>query len=601
MKTGDELPTLAEVIDHFWDHVVQPALAKKLDLSNVPDSPGQLTLDYMARKVKQSTLRFSKSVSLGHLEKRDARLANEVLKLFDASGNAYRSLTNVLLYFKRLESELEAGEYTLAIADYATIDGVSLVPVGPLPNASLCPICRRFEHTRNALALITGNPQTDSAFATNRFNDNRANMKICDYCFLSGYVDLPVALITKIGQNVSKGREYLFVTSPFAHDDLRRLLDFISERSVENSSDLLPLKDVEENETIEEKDDVGYTEEVERIEINQQEIVESEEEKLSLLTFTQFLREKYGVEEYERLAVLGMSRKRLRQLHGFVLPVANGLSRIAVLRVPVERLVGEVKISSAVRRELVKATMYDFWQVTGGSLHYNRVTEAPFSVDGQTIESEEMYRANVAYRIADRYARVGRYRQLNSGLFMLLLSNPREAANRILRAKRREKKGQYAPGVEKTMEVIKMTEELAQQDDWQFELGLKIVELLVSTNLTERARSFWRHDNATGAFGQYSGVDLVKWIQRIKMVRDPSSARIWGTSLINGYKRTHGNGPNTVTVERILGIVEEIIEACENHNKPLGEFSRQIANMDYYLLFYYNQRRANQQSEGEKS
>jgi hypothetical protein len=151
------------------------------------------------------------------------------------------------------------------------------------------------------------------------------------------------------------------------------------------------------------------------------------------------------------------------------------------------------------------------------------------------------------------------------------------------------------------MEVIQMTEDLTHKDDWQFQLGLRIVALLVSTELTERARSFWYRDKATGEFKLYSGVDLVKWIQRLKMVRDPNSARAWGTSLINGYRREHGQGPNAEVVEQILTLVEDIIETCQKHDTPLGEFSRRIANMDYYLLFYYNQQQANQKSEGGPS
>ena len=140
-----------------------------------------------------------------------------------------------------------------------------------------------------------------------------------------------------------------------------------------------------------------------------------------------------------------------------------------------------------------------------------------------------------------------------------------------------------------------MVESLASLDGWQFRLGLRIVELLVTTDLSKRARGFWKSKTE-----QYSGVDLVKWLQRLKSVRDPDSARAWGTSLINGYRREHVHGPNAEVVERILLLVEDIIETCQTHNKPLGEFSRQIANMDYYLLFYYNQRQASQQIEGEQ-
>jgi hypothetical protein len=223
-------------------------------------------------------------------------------------------------------------------------------------------------------------------------------------------------------------------------------------------------------------------------------------------------------------------------------------------------------------------------------------------VEGRPIHLEEMRRANVAYHIADRYARVGRYRQLSSGLFMLLLSRPREAATQILRAKRRENRGRYAPGNEKVKEMIEMTEDLAHQDDWKFQLGLRIVELLVSMDLTERAGGFWHRDKATGGFKLYSGVDLVKWIQRIKVVRDSDSARAWGTSLINAYRRKHdGQGPNTQLVGQVLALVEDIIRVCQARNYPLRNFARDIANMDYYLLFYYNQRLAAHSEKEEEA
>ena len=325
-----------------------------------------------------------------------------------------------------------------------------------------------------------------------------------------------------------------------------------------------------------------------------------EDEELSVASVAQFVLDKFGVEDYERLPVLGMSARRLRELRGFVLPGVGGLQRIMVLRLPIERLVGEAKISGAVRRELAKAAMCDFWQITGGSLHYNQIIGTPFSVDGQPVELENMQRANIAYQIANRYARVGKYWQLNSGLFMLLLSNSREATNQILRVKRRLQNGRHAPRNQAVREVIQMSEDLANKDDWQFQLGLRIVELLVSTELTKSARSFWYRDKTTGAFKLYSGVDLVKWIQRFKMVRDPDSARAWGTSLVNGYRREHRKGPNTEVVDQILNLVPDIIETCQKHNTPLGEFSRRIANMDYYLLFYYNQQQANKRAENQK-
>jgi hypothetical protein len=553
-------PPLAEAIDRFCGQC-WAALRNSIDLSAMPQQPGQLTTERAAGRAKLTDLRIVKMANLDHLEKDDQVHAKEVLKLFDASSNAYRSVTNVLLEYEKLRRDLATGIYDLPVGDYIAMDGAPLKPPRRVPNKSLCPVCRRFRQSQTALALITGNPKMDSVFQTYRSSQaTRTSMRICGYCFTAGWVDLPAALVTKAGRSVNKGREYLFITTPLARDDVQRLLNTIARRDFEG---------------------------------------EIEEADSDLTAFNQFLKEKYGVEGFDSLSVLGLSARRLHELRGFVLPSANALQRVVAVRVPVERLVGEDKVSGAVRRELVKATMYDFWLITGGSLHYNRIVDnVPFSVDGQPIGLEDMRRANVAYRIADRYARVGRYRQLDSGLFMLLLSHPRAAVNQILRAKRREQKGRYAPGHKQVKEVIDMTEDLTHQDDWRFQLGLRIAELLVSTDLAPRAAGFWYKDKVTGAFKLYSGVDLVKWIQRIKMIHDPDSARAWGTSLINGYRRKHdGRGPNTEMVNQILTLVEDIIQTCQARNCPLRDFARDIANMDYYLLFYYNQRQAAQKEE----
>jgi len=561
-------PPLAEAIDRFWGQC-RVVLGRNIDLTATPQQPGQLTMERAAGRAKLTDLRVVRMANLGHLGKDDRVHAKEVLKLFDASSNAYRSVTNVLLEYEKLHRDLAAGKYDLCVGDYAAMDGVPLKPLSSVPNKSLCPICRRFRQSQTALALITGNPKMDSVFQTYRSSQaTRTSMRICGYCFTAGWVDLPAALVIKAGQSVNKGREYLFITTPLARDDVQRLLNTIARRD--------------------------FREEVEEADPN-------------LVAFNQFLKEKYGVEGFDSLSVLGLSARWLRELRGFVLPSANPLQRVVAVRVPVERLVGEDKVSGAVRRELVKATMYDFWLITGGSLHYNRITDAPFSVDGQPIGLENMRRANVAYRIADRYARVGRYRQLDSGLFMLLLSRPREAANSILRARHRVKR--YAPGKEKVKEVIELTESIAQQD-WKFDLGLRIVGTLVKVGLLKKAESF-RY--GPGPNDVFTGVELVKWLQRLKMIHDETSARAWGNMLLNALKRgdlaykkhiqAQGgqiSAPGKEKVSKILDLVDGedgIIRTCALHGGKLSELARDIANMDYYLLFYYNQRQAAQKEE----
>jgi hypothetical protein len=577
-------PPLPEAIDHFWAQC-RAALSEEVDLAQAPTQPARLTIQCVAGRAKLDRVCIVKATDLSRLDKTAQGHTSEILKLFDASSNAYRSVTNVLLEYEKLRRDFAAKVYDLSVADYAAIDGMPVKTPVQIRNKALCPICRRFPQSQTALALITGNPKMDSIFQTYRSSQaKRTSIQVCSYCFTAGWVDLPTALITKDGQSVGKGREYLFITTPLAHNDLQRLLDAIARRDLDQVT--------EEDET---EDDAmiapGPADQEE----------ETESDEFSAAALAQFLKEKYGIEGYDRLAVLGLSRRRLQELRGFVLPSANLIQRVVAVRVPVERLVGEDRVSGAVRRELVKATMYDFWQITGGSLHYNRIlNDTPFSVDGQPITREEMRRANVAYRLADRHARVGKYRHLNSGLFMSLLSQPHEAANQILRLTRREQKGRFAPNTQRVKEVIQMVEEIAQRDDWKFQLGLRIVDLLVALDLAPQAGGFWYKDKTTGAFKLYSGVDLVKWLQRLKMARDPDSARAWGTSLINGYRREHdGQGPNTEAVSRILALVEEVIQTCHERNYPLKDFARDVANMDYYLLFYHNQRQAAQKEEAK--
>jgi len=592
-------PPLAEAIDRLWTQC-RTVLGAKVDLSATPQQPGRLTVECAAGKAKLGDLSVVRAVKLEHLEKDDQRHASEILKLFDASSNAYRSVTNVLLEYEKLQRDLAAGVYDLPVGDYAAVDGVPLRPPERIANKSLCPICRRFKHSQTALALITGNPKMDSVFQTYRGSQTtRASMQVCGYCFTAGWVDLPTALITKAGQSVSKGREYLFITTPLARDDLQRLLDVISRR------DLGATGEEEDNDNTEEKQVTGADEPIEA------EVPEEAAKDSGVVALHQFLKEKYGV-GFDNLAVLGLSARRLQELRGFVLPSANALQRVVALRVPVERLVGEDKLSGAARRELVKASMYDFWQITGGSLHYNRIMPgATFSVEGQRIELEDMRRANVAYHIADRYTRRGRYRQLNSGLFMLLLSRPRQAANSILRARHRVR--QYAPGREKVKEVIELTESIARQD-WKLELGLRIVGVLVEVGLLKKAEGF-RY--GPGPNDVYTGVELVKWLQRLKMVRDETSARAWGNMLLNALKRgdlaykeyiqAQGgqiSAPGKERIRKILDLVDGedgIIQTCARHECKLPELARDIANMDYYLLFYHNQRRAAQNKNEEET
>ena len=561
-------PSLPNVIDVLWDYV-RGVMGKQLDLGDVPSTQlSALVAGYVDGETKFAELKVIKKINLKELDKKERDYAVEVFKIFDASSNAYRSITNVWLEYLKLTRDLEKGNYDLNLAEYAAVNGIPLQFVSTIANKALCPICGRFKQAHNALAMITGNPKTDSRFQTYRNSKNlkskRLSMKICHFCFTAGWVDLPTTKIVKEGQSINKEREYLFITSPLSEERLKRLLDSIVDHGNRPKLNLAESKEFEG----------------------------TDQENIPVLdSLTLELCHEFDVELTDSLAILGLSTRRLRELRGFVLQSANQLQRTIVLRIPIEgmsSITGENKVSGAVRQELMKAIMYDFWQVTGGSLHYGRIhPNKQFSVGGQAVELDAMFRANCAYRIADRYARVGKYRHLNSSLFMLLLTHSRQAANRILNAEKRRNGGKYAPNNKEMKEIIHMVEEIVKEKDWQFQLGLKIVDTLVNAGLTKRAKSFWKREG--GKYKTYSGVDLIKWIQRIKMIHDPNTARAWGTSLINGYRREHdGDGANTKIVGSILTLVEEIISTCEKHNTPLVEFSRTIANMDYYLLFYYN-------------
>jgi hypothetical protein len=555
---------LAQAIDSSWI-LCRSALSAYADVSHLPTNLSELIRGFATGNVSQAETALKRSVDLTQLDKKTQKAAEEVLKLFDASSNGYRSVTNVFLEYLKLQRNFNNGDYNLWVGNFALIDGFIAYEDVSTSNKSKCPICNRFPQNRTVYALLSGNPQTDSLYQTyqNRAG-KRENMEVCQYCFTAGWVDLPTARLIKDGNTISKQRDYLFITTPVAKSRLEKILNAIIRQ--------------EQQEDAEEEQEI------------------SSEDLADFDSLASFLRSEFNIEPRDSLSILGISTRRLSELRGFVLQSSNLLFRTVVVRVPIERLVGgkgEIKVSGAVRRELMKAAMYDFWLIVGGSLHYGSVrNDSPYSVLGKSITLEEMFQANRSYRIADRYGRMGKYRQLNSGLFMLLFSAPRQAANRILNLRRREKGGRTAPNREKIKEIIEMVEEISDHNDWQFKLGLRIVETLVGLGLTPRAKSFWKNQRE-----QYTGVELVKWIQRLKMIRDTDSARAWGTSLVNGYRREHGYGPNAETVAKIIDLVEEIIRTCEKHDDTtLSEFARNVAGMDYYLLFYHNHNSASVQA-----
>ncbi|MBO8127657.1 MAG: hypothetical protein H0Z39_00440 [Peptococcaceae bacterium] len=489
------------------------------------------------------------------LDRKTQKDLQELLKLFDYSSNGYRSLTNVVLELRRMEEDVQSGVYNLQVAEFALLNGSHVTGRRSLRNKSLCPICRCFPQQIQGQGLITGSPKTDSVFQTHR--KTHSMIRVCQWCFTAGYMDLPIARVTKPrGQSVNKQREYLLINSPLAKERLQKLIDVVAHAA-----------------TVEEIEEESH----EATEISEQDS-EMTSVTAELTGLQALIGEDIGA---DMLSVYGRSRKRLSQLKGFALPTLNRISSIVGVRIPVERLVGEEGISGAVKRELIKATMYDFYRLTGGSLHYVTPTDYQFSVFGEEVTLDEMRRASLAYRIADANRRKTKKSYvLNQGLFLELLNNPRRAVTLIWRKKHRDS---FSPGADKVKEVIDVAEQIATQGDWKFQLGLKIVRLLVENGWCPRAKGFWKTQQE-----QYTGVELVKWIQSIKMVRDADSARSWGTRLLNAYRREHERGANQELVKQVLELVEEIISTCEREGCPLGDFSRTIADMDLYLLFYYN-------------
>ncbi len=588
---------LKDGIDQLW----QPVRSRLLELSpdlRLPDQVSievenvarsklkrsQIALFWKPRKEENDKVRGRQDRSTDERASRNQRVLEaltsddetkeiasdiqEFLKLFDASQNAYRSVTNIFLEWLKVKAEGAAGKYTLRFAEVALLDSAPLKEGSGLDNAAVCPVCRRFPNQLQAPALITGRSEGDSSYYASHGSREGA-IHVCPWCFIAGYMDLPLASFTRDGNSVIKNGEYLLIESPLSTAKLQLLVDFVSRGDAGNRK---PGDDDEQVST----------------EIAAQELSEIEA--------------MFGIEAgFDELAVLGASRRRLAHLKGFVLPSVNVFGNFVGVRIPFEALVKEDKVSGAVQGELAKATMYDLRVTTGAvSMHYAVRGEGLFSVSGQPVSIDEMRRANVAYRIANRYARVGRDRQLHSGLFMLLLSSPREATTLMLRGLRRENRGAYAPGEQRIKEVIELTEELAAQD-WKFALGQKIVGTLIDVGLTPKDRGF-RPDR--------SGHDLVKWLQRFKMVRDEGSARAWGTMLINALKRgdlaykdfiLQKGGtiapPGEQKVGKILDLVEEIVSTCAAKKVRLSEFSREVAHTDYYLLFFHNQK-AKEEKDG---
>ena len=604
---------LTEIVDATWERVRQQ-LYEEFGTLDLPETLAAQVGRVAKGEAKRDTLGLLDRVDFAQFDKKQADELRELLKLFDGKQNSYRSVTNVLLEYLKMQEDLATGEYDAPVADIAVLDGQALVELKGEENKTLCPICRRFSQATSAQAMITGNPKMDSVFQL--YRGARSQIKICAYCFLSGYADLPLARISKEGQSINKRRDYLFVETPLAKASLEKLLDYLREGSRGH------IPEDETNTGSEETENgTGSGDE----DMLAQLISELRKDGIELAT--------------DDLPILFHSRQRLSYVSGFLLNSLNALSNVVVLRVPIEELSGDEKVSGPAERELAKAVMFDFWLITGqtASLHYgsmparqtftlraemNKPVAGRFTINGVEVESEEMRRASVAYKIAEYSPNPKappRFRQhlgrqatqrgavLISPLYLLLLSDTRKAVNQMLRRHRREndtaERRRNLIGEANIKEVLGMAESIAHPD-WKFTLGLEIVEVLSELKLLTKDRGFRR-----GGGEAASGYELVKWLQRMKMIRDETSARAWGNQLINALKRgdvaykkfrqqkgIEAHEPGEEVIGEIIKLTEKIIRTCEGHKCPLGEFSRSIAEMDYYLLFTYNQSQPTKES-----
>ena len=135
--------------------------------------------------------------------------------------------------------------------------------------------------------------------------------------------------------------------------------------------------------------------------------------------------------------------------------------------------------------------------------------------------------------------------------------------------------------------------ETVSHKDWIFNLGQEMVEYLVDNGLLQWAKSFYKPGGET-----WSGVDLVKWLQNFKMVRDEDSLREWGTRILYALKKE--DRAYQENVDRLMKLSEKIMADCKANNMSLGEFSRRITDMDLYLLFSYTHNEEKERRHNER-
>src|SRR5439155_17408903 len=375
--------TLAEILDALWLRV-REQMIEEFGSLDLPETLASQVGKVADGEAKRDTLGLIDRIDFTKFDKSQADELKELLKLFDGKLNSYRSVDNVLLEYLKMKRDLAEGEYDAPAAGIALLDGQPLIEPKREKNTALCPICRRFPQSVSAQAMITGNPKMDSVFQL--YRGARSQIRICAYCFLNGYADLPLARITKEGQSINKQRDYLFVETPLARASIERLLTYLRE----GSRGTIPEEEAPKPE--------AETDAESEAEVGGEDLLAQLIEEL----------QKDGIEvTADDLPVLFHSRQRLSYVTGFLLNSVNALSYLVVLRLPLEQLSGDEKASGAARRELAKAVMYDFWRITGqtASLHYgsmparemftnsvvmNRPVAGRFTVNGVEITANEM-------------------------------------------------------------------------------------------------------------------------------------------------------------------------------------------------------------------
>lgn len=527
---------LSEILDDLWKHITE-TLSEKLDFPFFPESLSRLIRNAAQGECSRRNLSIIDKVNLSHLPKEEAKIFIDILKLFDASGNYYRSVSNVLLEYEKMKRWLKEGEFNLAVSQYIKVDGAPVKESQIVENSKVCPVCLTFPQGIQAQAMITGEPKTDSRYQL--YRGSRAQMRICHWCFIAGYVDLPLSTIRKAGQAITKRKEYLHIDSSLSRGELQRLIDLSQGKP---------------------HAEIAAEEEAEPLE---------EDPLISDLTDE----EKRRIRDF---SVLGAGRG-LTRLDGFVLPLEFDFSRKIGIAFPPGQLIAlEEEASGFVKKKLVAATLYDLHKLTRGSVHYGKIGTGLLSMFGKQINVEEARQANLIFQICDKNRENFVF---PVGVFELFFAHPREAVNGILRINMR-REARFRPRSEKIEEVLKMAREIADQDDWIFRLGWELVEYLLDNGLIQWATSFHKSGGDT-----WSGVDLVKWIHNFKMVRDRDSLREWCTRVVYALKKE--DRAYQANIQELVNLENKIGQECENHKLGLGEFSRRIANMDLYLLFSY--------------